>query len=166
MASNILADYGVRELDGTFVFERPLTRQALFEIAGVLSEIDRGTPLTSPDQLIPYLTHQIGRLEREVFAVLFLDTHYRLIAFEVIFQGTIDRCEVHPREIIKLALKHNASKIILAHNHVSGLVHPSEDDIQITKRIIDVMSMVQVIVVDHLIITAKEAFSLRENGLL
>ena len=75
-----------------------------------------------------FLSLELAAEGREVFAVLFLDSQHRLIAFERLFLGTIDSASVYPREVLKAAILHNASAVILAHNHPSGVADPSEAD--------------------------------------
>jgi hypothetical protein len=81
-----------------------------------------------------YLTLKLGTLEREVFAVIFLDKRHRVISYQEMFQGTIDGAAVHPREVVKEALKQNAAAVILAHPHPSGVAEPSQADEFITQR--------------------------------
>jgi len=167
MTSDVLSNHGVREVAGEYVFEKPLSRQDLLQLTSHLFRVEKGDRIESPHDLIPFLQSELGSLEREVFAVIFLDIKLRFIAFEVVFKGTIDRCEVHPREIAKLALtSYNASHIVVAHNHVSGCVLPSDADIQITQRIKDALALLQIRVLDHVIISKDAAFSFSEQQLL
>ncbi len=101
--------------------------------------------------------------DHEVFAVMFMDSQHRIIACEEMFHGTIDGASVYPREVVKAALKHNASAIILAHNHPSGDPQPSQADIHITHRLKDALQLVDVRVLDHLIV-GKTVSSLAEQG--
>ena len=101
-----------------------------------------------------------------MFACLFLDNRHRLIRFEELFRGTIDGASVHPREVVRQALAHNAAALILAHNHPSGVAEPSGADRQITRRLVDALALVDVRVLDHLVVGRGEAFSFAEQGLL
>jgi DNA repair protein RadC len=101
----------------------------------------------------------------EVFACLFLDTRHRVIAFEELFRGTIDGASVHPRELVRRALEHNAAAVILAHNHPSGVAEPSAADRQITTRLKDALALVDVRVLDHCVV-GDEIVSFAERGLL
>jgi DNA repair protein RadC len=101
-----------------------------------------------------------------VFACLFLDNRHRVIAFEELFRGTIDGASVHPREVVKHALHHNAAALILAHNHPSGVAEPSRADVQITRRLVAALGLVDIRVLDHLVIGDTEAVSLAERGQL
>ena len=102
----------------------------------------------------------------EVFACLFLDNRHRLMAFEELFRGTIDGASVHPREVVRRALAHNAAALILAHNHPSGIAEPSAADTRITERLRQALSLIDVRVLDHLIVGDAEVTSLAERGLI
>ncbi|MEO0442608.1 MAG: DNA repair protein RadC [Pseudomonadota bacterium] len=111
----------------------------------------------------------IGKLRhqaREVFAVLFLDNHHHLLAYEELFYGTINSAVVYPREIAKRALALNTAAIILAHNHPSGIALPSDADKQITAEIKHVLKLLDVRLLDHLIVGDSGATSMAELGFL
>lgn len=111
-----------------------------------------GVALNSPAASEHFLKHKLGKKEREVFGVLFLDTMHRVIAFEEIFQGSLNSVTVHPREVVKLALQLNAAACILAHNHPSGDPEPSMADVNLTYKLIDACKLVDVRVLDHIIV--------------
>ena len=122
--------------------------------------------LTSPTTVRDYLRLQLAEREAEVFCVLFLTNRHRVIAFEEMFQGTIDGATVHPREVVKQALRHNAAAVILCHNHPSGASDPSRADEAITRRLTEALALVDVRVLDHLIVGGSEITSFAERGLL
>jgi DNA repair protein RadC len=128
--------------------------------------VRRGTSLTSPKATRDYLSVKLGSLEREVFAVIFLDKRHRLISYQEMFQGTIDGASVHPREVVKEALKQNAAAVILAHPHPSGVAEPSQADEFITQRLKDALSLVDIRVLDHIIVAGGDTVSFAESGLL
>ena len=97
---------------------------------------------------------------------LYLDNRHRLIAFEELFRGTIDRAGVHPREVLRQTLSHNAAAVILAHNHPSGVLEPSQADELITRRLKEALALLDVRVLDHFIIGDGVCFSFCEHGLL
>ncbi|MQI37111.1 JAB domain-containing protein, partial [Escherichia coli] len=99
--------------------ERSLILRALKTLDRHLHE--PGVAFTSAGATRDWLRLRLAGEEREVFMVLFLDNQNRLIAHEILFTGTISHTEVHPREVVKAALKHNAAAVIVAHNHPSGL---------------------------------------------
>ena len=113
-----------------------------------------------------YLMAELRNHPHEVFACLFLDNAHRLIRFEKLFHGTINTTTVHPREIIRRALYHNAASVIFAHNHPSGIAKPSPADIRLTQSLSETLKFIDVRVLDHFIIGAKEVCSFVELGLM
>ncbi|MEE3664486.1 DNA repair protein RadC [Brenneria sp. g21c3] len=113
-----------------------------------------------------WLMLELSGLEREVFMVLYLDNQHRLIAKEITALGTINNTEVHPREILKSALHHNAAAVIVAHNHPSGYAEPSQADRHITDRLKEALSQLDVRVLDHLVIGGTDVVSFAERGWL
>jgi DNA repair protein RadC len=128
--------------------------------------VRRGTHLSSPKVTRDYLSLKLGTLEREVFAVIFLDKRHRLISYQEMFQGTIDGASVHPREVVKEALKQNAAAVILAHPHPSGVAEPSQADELITNRLKDALGLIDVRILDHIIVAGGDTISFAERGLL
>jgi DNA repair protein RadC len=126
----------------------------------------RGEPLTSPEASRAYLRLRIGERKFEVFACVFVDNRHRIIAFEELFQGTIDGASVHPRVVVQKALENNAAAVILAHNHPSGVAEPSMADQRITERVKSALALIDVRVLDHFIVTAEDSLSFAEKGLL
>jgi DNA repair protein RadC len=142
--------------------------QATLEIARrhLLEGLKRGDPLTSPDATRDYLRARLRGYPHEVFACLFLDNRHRVIEVEELFRGTIDGASVHPREVVRRALAHNAAAVIFAHNHPSGVAEPSGADERITRRLKEALALVDVRVLDHLIVGDGPIVSLAERGLL
>ena len=97
---------------------------------------------------------------------MFLDAQHRLLVFEELFHGTLDGATVYPREVVRRALIHNAGAVIFAHNHPSGVAEPSTADRQLTCQLKEALALINVRVLDHLVVTAGEALSLAEKGLL
>ena len=126
----------------------------------------RGDAITRPEDTRRLLQGKLGGYQREVFVCLFLDNRHRLIDLEELFYGTIDAATVHPREIVKRALHHNAAAAILAHNHPSGVAEPSRADTALTTRIRDALALVDVRLLDHFVIGDGEVVSLAERGLM
>lgn len=125
-----------------------------------------GTALNSPAAVIDYLRLQMTVLEREVFAVIYLDNQHRVIEYREEFQGTINTASVYPREIVKAALRLNAGAAIFAHNHPSGIAEPSQADILITERLRDALGLIEVRALDHIIIGGADYVSFAERGLI
>lgn len=112
-----------------------------------------------------YLRLALGSEDKEVFAVMFLDSGNRVITIEKMFYGTLSQTTVYPREIVRRALLHNAAALILAHNHPGGVAAPTQEDIWLTNRLAEALALVDIRVLDHFIITATEATSFYELGL-
>ena len=125
-----------------------------------------GASFTSSQAVRDWLRLQIAPLEREAFTVLWLDNQHRLIAHDTLFMGTINSITVHPREVVKAGLKHNAAAAILAHNHPSGEAEPSHADRQITARLKQALGLVDIRLLDHLVIGGMEIISFSERGWL
>ena len=110
---------------------------------------------------------RLAGLDREAFAVLFLNNRHGLIAFEVMFCGDLDKAAVYVRPIVRRALELNAAAVVLAHNHPSGLAEPSTADELITRRLKEALALVDVRVIDHVIVTSTGGFlSFSARGLL
>jgi DNA repair protein RadC len=139
-------------------------------IAEALAIIDRhwkaGKALTSPRDSAAFLKLKLGAYQWEVFGVLFLDNRHRVLAFEEMFRGTLDGASVHPREVVRAALNHNAAAVIFAHNHPSGVSEPSAADRNITRQLRDALQLIGVCVLDQLVIGAGEPTSMAARGLI
>ena len=142
--------------------------QAVLELAQrcLQERLLREDAFTSSGITRQFVLARLGNQGREVFLCLFLDNQHRLIAQEDLFLGTIDGASVHPREVVKRALFHNAAALIFAHNHPSGVAEPSQADIQITRRLKNLLAEVDIRTLDHLIVGDGVVSSLAEQGLL
>jgi DNA repair protein RadC len=147
---------------------RPATIEEIMTGArqALSNRIRKGTELSSPQRTRDYLMTRLATREFETFCVIYLDNRHRLIACEDLFRGTIDGASVHPREVVKEALKHNAAAVILAHNHPSGVAEPSHADELITRRLREALQLVEIRVLDHLIVAGNETVSFAERGML
>lgn len=143
---------------------------ACLEISKRLLEIQFHTkkvnPITSPDILFDQLKRKITNYFKEHFFVCSLDTRNNLIAVDEISIGTLTASLVHPREAFEVAIKRHAAHIIISHNHPSGETDPSEDDLKITKRLVDAGKVMGIEVLDHLIITTTTYLSFKEKCLI
>ncbi|MCL1077048.1 DNA repair protein RadC [Parashewanella spongiae] len=119
----------------------------------------------NPDTTKAFLSCKLAHLEREVFAIMLLNNQHQLIQYQELFLGSIDGAQVHPREVVKVALKYNAAAVIVAHNHPSGVAEPSEADKHLTQRLVDALSLIDVRVLDPIVI-GKEPVSFAERGYL
>jgi len=127
---------------------------------------ERGDAISDPGITRRYLKGKLRGYGREVFACMYLDNQHRLISYEELFFGTIDGASVHPREVVKRVLKHNAAAVIFAHNHPSGVAEPSQADRRITERLKSALLLVDVRVLDHMIVGDQDVLSFAERGLL
>ncbi|EOV9702206.1 DNA repair protein RadC [Cronobacter dublinensis] len=145
----------------------PLTSHRTVKRALTLLEThlrEPGVAFTSATATRDWLRLSLAGLEREVFMVVFLDIQNRLLAHETLFCGSIASTEIHPREVVKAALRHNAAAAIFAHNHPSGYAEPSDADRRITERLKKALALVDVRVLDHLIVGSREIVSFAERG--
>ena len=129
-------------------------------------KVRRGAAFTSPAEVKEYLCTKLGGFEHEVFAVLFLDSKHLLIKYDEMFRGTIASATVHPREVVKAALHHNAASVIFAHNHPSGDPEPSSADKVLTQRLKEALEIVEVRTLDHIIVAGQATVSFAERGLI
>lgn len=128
--------------------------------------VKRGAMLGSPEDTRRYVSTRLRGFPYEVFACLFLDNRHRVIAFEEMFRGTIDGASVHPREVIKRCLEHNAAALIVAHNHPSGVAEPSHADRIVTRRLAEAGALVELRLLDHIVVGDGETVSFAERGWL
>jgi len=122
--------------------------------------------LENPANVRDFLQLQFADLEHEVFAVMFLTNRHQLIIMKEMFRGTIDGASVYPREVVKEALKRNAAAVIFSHNHPSGDNTPSTADRRITERLKDALTLIDVRVLDHVVVSIKGTVSFAELGYL
>jgi len=141
---------------------------AVTEIArrSVAARLREAPVFDAPAAVRHFLQLQIATRPYEVFAVLFLDTRQRLIAFEELFRGTLAQTSVYPREVVKRALHFNAAALIFAHNHPSGVAEPSRSDEALTQALKQALALVDVKVLDHFVIGSGTAMSFAERGLI
>ncbi len=142
--------------------------QAVLEMARrhLAERLRRDSALESPQAVRDYLKAQLRHEPHEVFGCLFLDTRHRVLAFEALFQGSIDGASVYPRQVVKRALAHNAAALILVHNHPSGVAEPSQADRLLTQRLKEALGLIEVRVLDHFVVGDGEPQSLAELGWL
>ena len=141
---------------------------AVMELArrSLAQRLAQRTVLSSPQQVKDFLRLQLAHEGQEVFAVMFLDVQNQLLQFEPMFRGTLSQTSVYPREIVKRALAVQASAVILAHNHPSGIAEPSRADEFLTQTLKQALQLIDVRVIDHLVVGGDQAISFAERGLL
>ena len=147
---------------------------ACFEIAkrikiqeeNELSEKFGRKALTSPDEVYRQIKEKVTSDNKEHFFVISLDSRNKILGIDPISIGTLTASLVHPRETFESAIRKHAAQIIIAHNHPSGSLEPSEDDLKITKRLIEAGKIMGIEVLDHLIITKTSFMSFKEEGMI
>ncbi len=122
--------------------------------------------MSSPQVLRDWLRLHCAGLQHEVFLVLYLDAHHRLIEAEELFRGTLTQTSVYPREVVKGALARNAAALALAHNHPSGEAGPSRADELLTQTLKSALGLVDVRIIDHFIVAGDKVVSFAELGLI
>lgn len=167
--SEAIPTYGVG--DGVLSFRHGLAsreRNAIDRALEIVGRCLRETQclFATPEAVKAYLRLHMAGEQRERFAVLFLDSQNRALAFEVMFTGTLTQTSIYPREVVLAALRHGASAVILAHNHPSGAVTPSRADEALTETMKAALALVDVRMLDHMIVGGTEVLSMAEKGLL
>ena len=143
----------------------PAPKELIFTAANRLSsfQLKHGVYIRSSDVAKAAIKHKLGRHQCEMFACLFLDSKHRVLEFQEMFRGSVNCATVHPREVVKEALRLNAAAVILAHNHPSGDSNPSSQDIELTGKLKDILQVIDVTVLDHLVV-GDEVTSLADSG--
>ncbi|PRD12345.1 JAB domain-containing protein [Pantoea coffeiphila] len=139
--------------------------QILSEAAKVIElRYPSGTAFTKNEVVEEFFRAKLAGSEREVFAVAFLNNQNELIAYRELFLGTINTTCIYPREVMRAAMAFNAAALILAHNHPSFYREASRHDIEVTRKIVDVMNAVNVRVLDHIIVAGNTCVSMASRG--
>lgn len=167
---NMLASKGVEELIRMKGIgpARGARILAAFEIGrrAHAGRIEKRTKIGSPVDIVQHYLSKFGKLKREVFSVVLLDSGNRIIRDVTITQGTLNASVVHPREVFKAAVDHLAAGVVLLHNHPSGEPFPSEDDKYITSQLVEAGKMMGIPILDHIILADSQYFSFAKEGLL
>ena len=177
LARHLLAEFGslraLLEADlGSFSRQLGLGPAKFSQLQAVLEmgrrhlaeRLRRDSALESPQAVRDYLKSLLRHEHHEVFGCLFMDSKHRMLAFEVLFRGSIDSASVYPRQVVKRALAHNAAAVIFCHNHPSGVPEPSEADRTLTHRLTEALDLIEVRVLDHFIVGDGEPLSMVEHG--
>lgn len=171
-----LASYGIRELVDMTVEEleaeglshlKALELHSSFILAEKLMSVGKAEKrytIRSPEDGADLLMGEMSGLQQEHFVMLMLNTKNEVIGKKTVFIGSLNSSTVHPREIFKEAVKKSSASIIVAHNHPSGHVSPSPEDIEVTKRLVEAGDIMGVQVLDHIIIGDQTFVSLKEKG--
>ena len=125
-----------------------------------------GEKIDSPEDVFNLLKKEVGNKKKESFYLLSLTTRNNLINVDKVSTGTLSASLAHPREVFTSAIKNSASSVIIAHNHPSGDAQPSEDDLEITKRLVKAGNILGIDVTDHVIVAEGNYFSFKDKGLI
>ncbi len=120
--------------------------------------------IRSSRELFDYLYHSLRDKTTECFTVIYLNTRNQVLSVEIPFEGTLNSSHVYPREIVKSALSHHASAVLLAHNHPSGDTQPSPEDVQVTRELLFALKLMGIRVLEHLIIGDNVYYSFADKG--
>lgn len=131
--------------------------------SGFVSEPQK--KLANPSAIYQELSHY-AKKEQEHFLVISLNGNNEIIKKHVVSIGLVNQTQVHPREVFKHAIRDNATAIVIAHNHPSGQLEPSQDDRKVTRALTDASIVIGIDILDHLIITANGCYSFLEHGVL
>lgn len=130
------------------------------------AEAARGFSVSSPKALYEYCRAEVGNRRDEQFRCFFVDSRNRLLAEEVLHEGTVDQTAVYPRKVFERALAHRATGVLFVHNHPSGSLEPSPHDLELTRSLVRTAGVMGIRVLDHLIVAAHGYTSFSEQGLL
>lgn len=165
----VLAAAKTRELPTSLVSGQ--VRHRLQYLAETMGSGWRHEALAAPifatsQALAKYLKFEMAALTKENFRVLFLDSGNRLIRDQTMWEGSVNRVQIHPREVVSLALETHSAALILIHNHPSGRAAPSAEDIRLTRQIIAACKLLDIAVHDHLIVGKQDIFSMRSKHIV
>ena len=155
-------DGGLFKAEGVFKPEAILA-----QAESILREkLFKGEPMESPKSAARFLQMSLANEDNEHFAALFLNAKHIVVAYEKLFQGTVNQASVYPRALVQRAMEHNAAAVIFAHNHPSGDCEPSRADKRITKDLVDALALINVTVLDHFVVSRENWVSLASQGWL
>ncbi|MBO0494514.1 JAB domain-containing protein [Pseudomonas sp. Marseille-Q1929] len=156
------------EAPDTYVMESPVTESDILQMAQQLAmyRLSKGRALTERRLVISHLQTLLQFHDYEVLALLLLDTEHRVIGFKELFRGTLEVSCVSPREVVKIALEHNAAAVILVHNHPSGDPEPGQADRALTALLKNALNLIGTHILDHVVVGQESCVSLAEQGQL
>lgn len=159
---------GTRDLLGHYTLSGPHTEEAILAAAEDIfrRRLERSGSISDPTSATSFLRMRLAGLGHEEFHVMWLDTRHNILAVDMLSRGSLDGAEVHPREVVRAALRHNAAACIISHNHPSGVAEPSAADRAITTRLKDALSLIEVRILDHIVVSAGGSVSFASRGWL
>lgn len=129
-------------------------------------ELAEKEKISSPSDTVVFLKTLIGSSKDEIFYAIFMNASNKILFYDEINRGVVNKSAVYPRKIVELALKNNATSVIIAHNHPGGGCKPSQNDIIATEAVLKALKTVDVSLLDHIIVTDKNYYSFKDNGLI
>ena len=150
-------------IDGIGISKASLIKAALELGVRISGSVPDKYSIRNPWDIYQYYMESMRYLNHEVFKTVLLNTKNEIISDIDVSSGTLNSSLVHPREVFKYAIKKSANKVILMHNHPSGCTKPSNEDINITKRLVECGKIIGIEVIDHIIIGDGSYFSFKEN---
>ena len=130
------------------------------------TEVEQQPSISGPDDIFAFVRLHLGPRNKECLYALYLNKAHRVVHQTEIVEGTIDRAPLYPREVLKPALVHNATGIILVHNHPEGQPVPSDQDLEMTRKIEDIADPFGIKLLEHMIVTRLQAYSIKTGKLL
>jgi DNA repair protein RadC len=128
--------------------------------------VEHAECISSPEEIVHFVRVELGARQRECLMTLYLSDSNRLLHHAVISEGTVNRTGFYPREILRQGLAHNATGLIIVHNHPNGQPIPSDNDLEMTKKIEEVSAHLAIRLLDHIIVTETQAYSVKTGKLL
>lgn len=125
-----------------------------------------GARITSPEDVALYVRSSVGHRDRECVQLLCLNAANRMVHQEILAEGTVNQAPVYPREVARLALATGATAVILVHNHPGGQCRPSADDLELTRRIEEILAQLGIHLHDHLIVTTRHVYSITAGRII
>jgi DNA repair protein RadC len=129
-------------------------------------EVETQPSISGPEDIFAFVRLHLGMRENEYVYALYLDNANHIIHHCDVASGTVDKSSLYPREVLKPALIHNATSVVLVHNHPAGQPIPSEQDLTMTRKIEEIAKPLGVKLLDHLIVTRKQAYSIKTGKLI
>jgi DNA repair protein RadC len=129
-------------------------------------EIREKDLVNSPGEVVNFARAKLGSEKNEVFLIIYVNARNRMEGFEIMNEGTVDYVVIYPRKIIKQALKYNATRLIVIHNHPSGECDPSAADIRLTESLKKAANVMDILLLDHIVVGGSRYFSFKEENLL
>ena len=141
---------------------------ACFELSKRIASarLEENVSINHPSKIVDWLNNKIGYLEQEHFLIVFLNHRNEIITSRNMYVGLSNSCNVSVREVYTQALRLNASKILLVHNHPSGNIEPSREDIQVTNQFVEAGKLCGIQVIDHIIVSHNRYFSFKEKQMI